>query len=812
LSDAISSDQSRRQICIHGHFYQPPRDNPWLERIERQPTAAPYHDWNERIAHECYAANAAARILGDDDYIVDIVNNYERISFNIGPTLMEWLRSNRARVYEAIQRADRRSLELQNGHGNAIAQAFNHLIMPLANLRDRRTQIDWGIRDFERHFDRRPEGMWLPETAVGTDTLEALAEHGIEFTILAPRQAESVRPLGSDDSWTRVGDGLDTTMPYRQHLPSGKSIDIFFYNGDISRAVAFEKLLERGEFLASRLMHAFGDRDRPQLVHIATDGETYGHHHRHGEMALAYALRQLQRDKSVSVTNYGRFLAENPPTMEVRVVDDSSWSCVHGVERWKSDCGCQTGGPSTWSQSWRAPLRHALDELRDDLTRLFESRGKSVFDDPWRARSEYVELIHIDEAEDLRAAVVSLMSAPDPSDEDVTTALRLLEMSRQSMLMFTSCGWFFNDVAGIETVQILQYAGRAIELADELSGEPERRERFLETLSRARSNMPNVESAREVFVDQVEPRACGLRDAARHFALSELFSDAVQTEIDVPFESQVTSHHFRQTARGRLGGGQINVESSRTLADESYGYVVAHLGDHNVLGGLTKERIEDVGELFHRADEAFGSAEMVPLVRWFDSTFDATFDLRALFSDVQTNVVNWLLDSVVAEATDVHEQLYTRHAPLLRFLARTTTEPPRVFKYAAESVLNERLETLFEQERLEPALVDALLDEFAESDITIDETRLLDAAQARLLLQVSVLRENPASTDHAVDFRKICSMATRAPVEVSLWDARNLCFELLEPTTLAGLNVDQRWTQAMSAAADALRIRRPNSQ
>ncbi|MGM0559093.1 MAG: DUF3536 domain-containing protein [Myxococcota bacterium] len=811
MSDAKTAirEAQARHVCIHGHFYQPPRENPWLERIEPQPSASPYHDWNERIAHECYASNAAARILDDEDYIVDIVNNYERISFNVGPTLMEWLRTKRGQVYEAIIRADRRSARLQNGHGNAIAQAYNHLIMPLANLRDRRTQIAWGIRDFERHFERKPEGMWLPETAVDVDTLEALAEHGIEFTILSPRQAECVRPLEGGKAWTRVDkDSLDTTRAYRQQLPSGRSIAIFFYDGEISQAVAFENLLERGDFLASRLTHAFRDLDRPELVHIATDGETYGHHHRHGEMALAYALRQIQRDETVQLTNYGRFLAEHPPEMEVRIVDHSSWSCVHGVERWRSDCGCQTGGPPGWTQSWRAPLRQALDALRDEITMLYESRGRDLFADHWSARNTYIDWVFDKTPAQRRNGVTALLADENPSADDLTEALTLLEMERQSMLMFTSCGWFFNDVAGIETVQILRYAGRVLEFADKLEPNPEREKRFLEKLSEAESNLPDVADARAVFEEEVRPRSLGLTEAAKHFAISELFEDAVDTHAETPFSHTVDQHRTAETAAGRLGAGLLTVTSERTLDARAFGYVVAHLGDHNVIGGLLTDPDAGVDALFEEAKQAFNSAEMVKLVRWFDATFEDTFDLRALFGEAQSKVIVWLLNAVVEEATDIHEQLYIRHAPLLRFLAGTSTNPPRVFQYAAESVLNERLETLFEQRRLEPHRLAVLLQDFAESEISIDETRLLNAAQERLDHQVSLLRKDPTSAQHARAFSRICSMATHIPVEISLWDARNLSFELLNREIDASASeAPDEWRDAMLSAAATLRIR-----
>ncbi|MCL6482072.1 MAG: DUF3536 domain-containing protein, partial [Firmicutes bacterium] len=373
-----------RYICIHGHFYQPPRENPWLEAIEQQDSAYPYHDWNERITAECYAPNAASRILDSEGRIVRIVNNYARISFNFGPTLLAWMEQHAQETYRAVLEADRESRERFGGHGSALAQAYNHLIMPLANSRDKRTQIRWGIHDFVHRFGRRPEGMWLPETAVDLETLELMAEQGIRFTILEPGQARRVRPIGGR-TWRDVAGGrIDPTTAYRLRLKSGHSICLFFYDGPIARAVAFEGLLARGENFANRLVSAFNDsRSWAQLVHIATDGETYGHHHLYGDMALAYALQYLEEHRLARLTNYGQYLELHPPTQEVEIFENTSWSCAHGVERWRSDCGCNTGGHPGWNQAWRAPLREALDWLRDTLAPRYEKHAGALLRDPW---------------------------------------------------------------------------------------------------------------------------------------------------------------------------------------------------------------------------------------------------------------------------------------------------------------------------------------------------------------------------------------------------------------------------------------------
>src|ERR1700683_1004043 len=324
-----------RYICVHAHFYQPPRENPWLEAIEIQDSAYPYHDWNERISAECYAPNAACRILDGDKHIIDIVNNYSKISFNFGPTLFSWVESKAPRLYEKIRAADRESVARFGGHGSAIAQAYNHMIMPLANERDKITQVIWGLRDFQHRFERFPEGMWLPEGAVDIPTLEILAAHGIKYTILSPYSAKRVRKLADpgakDDkkrNWKDVsGGGIDPSRAYRVNLLSGKSIAVFFYDGPVSRAVAFEDILSRGEDFAKRLTGALSDtRDWPQLAHIATDGETYGHHKAHGDMALGYALRQIDSEKLAQTPVYGEFLEKHPPTHQAEIFENSSWS------------------------------------------------------------------------------------------------------------------------------------------------------------------------------------------------------------------------------------------------------------------------------------------------------------------------------------------------------------------------------------------------------------------------------------------------------------------------------------------------------
>ncbi len=496
-----------RFLCIHGHFYQPPRENPWTGRIEREESAAPYENWNERITAECYEPNAFVRVPNAEGGFVEFPSNYSKMSFNFGPTLLEWLAEKTPRVYAAILSADRESRQRFSGHGSAMAQAYNHMILPLANRRDKRTQVLWGIRDFEHRFGRPPEGMWLPETAVDTETLETLAESGIRFTILSPHQADRVRPIG-EESWQEVSAGsIDTTRPYAARLASGRRIAILFYEGDSSHAVAFGQLQQGGKSLALRLAGLFSETEKPQLVSIATDGETYGHHHRSGETALATAFEFTESHGLARLTNYSEFLAEHPPAHEVSIRENTAWSCEHGLGRWSEDCGCQTGLSPEWKQTWRHPLREALDWLRDRLTERYEERASQVFRDPWQARDESI-LLRLDPSPASLEAFLDRHARRRLSEEERSAASKLLEVERYAMLMFTSCGWFFDDVSGLESRQVLQYAGRAIELAESAFGESFEAP-FLSRLEQAKSNARRFRDARDVYAECVAPFLTG---------------------------------------------------------------------------------------------------------------------------------------------------------------------------------------------------------------------------------------------------------------------------------------------------------------
>ncbi len=485
-----------------------------------QDSAHPYHDWNERISAECYAPNTASRILNEKAVIKNILNNYSRISFNFGPTLLSWMEVNDQETYRAIQDADKESVKNFGGHGSAMAQVYNHIILPLANRRDKETQIIWGIRDFEFRFNRKPEGMWLAETAVDIESLEMLAKHGIKFTILAPRQARAFRRIGETEWQPLVMETVDTRRPYRCELPSGKSITLFFYNGDISQGVAFNGLLNDGKKFAHRFLDSFDQDAEPQLAHIATDGETYGHHHKHGDMALAFCIDYIERNKRSRLTNYAEFLAKFPPTHEALIHENSSWSCVHGIERWRSDCGCNSGGTPSWNQQWRKPLREALDWLRDELITIFEREGRIILRDPWAAREDYINVILRRNDDTIRRFLKDHCIRP----VEANLVLRLMEVQRNAMLMYTSCGWFFDEISGIETTQIMQYACRAMQLISQVSA-VNLEEEFLRRLKLAPSNLPTLNNGAEVYWRYVLPSKTNLQRVGMHYAVASIFEE-----------------------------------------------------------------------------------------------------------------------------------------------------------------------------------------------------------------------------------------------------------------------------------------------
>jgi (1->4)-alpha-D-glucan 1-alpha-D-glucosylmutase len=770
-----------RYLCIHGHFYQPPRENPSLEGIELQDSAYPYHDWNERITAECYGPNGASRILDGEGRISRIGNNYAKMSFNFGPTLLSWMAVKAPEVYRSILAADRESRKTFSGHGSAIAQAYNHMIMPLANEADKRTQVIWGIKDFEYRFERPPEGMWLPETAVDIATLEQLAFFGIGFTILAPYQARRVRRKGRR-SWRDVTGGkIDPTRAYVCRLPSGRQISLFFYDGPISRDVAFQNLLKRGENLAGRLAGAFsGSRSWPQLVHIATDGETYGHHQRHGDMALAYAIHFIESTRLARLTNYGEYLEKHPPTHEVEIYENTAWSCAHGIERWRSDCGCNSGGRPGWNQSWRAPLREALDWLRDNLAAAFERFGSRLFRKPWAARDGYVSVVLDRSPENVERFLKAHMSR-ELDDSEQVRGLKLLEIQRNAMLMYTSCGWFFDELSGIETVQVLQYAGRAMKLAKEVGGDSLEKG-FLERLERAKSNLPEHCDGSGIYMKWVKPAAVGIDQVGAHYAMSSLFENyGGETRI---YSYHVEREDFRTLVAGkvRLAFGRVKIVSEITRESKKISFGVLHLGDHNLSGGVREFRGEQAyADLVTSVAEVFSRGDLTELIRVMDRNFGSnSYSLKLLFRDEQRRILRMIMEATLSDTESVYRQVYGHHAPMMRFLADLGHPLPRAWRTAAELVVNADLRTAFECEDPDAGNIRVLIEEAKRWQVELDAAGLGYVLVNTLERAMERFHRNPDDLGLLQKLEVMMDTVHSLPFEINLWKVQNIYYEMLQ--------------------------------
>jgi len=879
-----STEKSLRYVCVHGHFYQPPRENPWLETVEVQDSAAPYHDWNDRITAECYAPNGASRITDIENRIVRIVNNYSLMSFNFGPTLLSWLADNAPRAYKMILDADTASAASFSGHGSAMAQVYNHIIMPLASRRDALTQIRWGIADFESRFGRKPEGMWLAETAVNRSVLDLMASEGIKFTVLAPSQCAHVRRIATTANtaaaqqegdvtpgldgiasppavepaavqvpaqalpfdWIGTPDAtVDPTQPYLVQLDEGRSIAVFFYNGPGSRAIAFEGLLNSGEIFGHRLLDGFhpvaaDETDRAQLSHVATDGESYGHHHKHGEMALSYALHWLEEDHHARLTNYGEFLEKFPPTWQAEVAEDTSWSCIHGVERWRSDCGCNGGKPG-WNQAWRGPLRAALDYLRDATAPLAETLSAGLLNDLWAARDAYIHVV-LDRSPASISLFLAQHAAHPLSHDERTTLLELMELERHTQLMYTSCGWFFDEISGIETVQIIAYAGRVLQLAADLFGDPGRalEAHFLEILAQAKSNVADIGDGAEVYRRYVTGMKLGLEQVGAHYAISSVFRNYPEDGELFCFDVHRHAHEVFASGRGKVALGRALIRSRITEESEEICFAVLHLGDQNLSAAVRRFSSDEEAAFTQFSDDVRSSirrANLPDVIRLIDRFFDphkpgiiapeassssrTSYSLTSLFADEQHRILRTILNQTLSEMEDSLRNIYEDHASLLHYLTESGMSPPPALALAASFALNASLRRALEAEDFDVTDVQSLLNRAEGDQVTLDATLLgftasqrmkramvrLEAATAPITTS-AVTPIHPAANQALNIALAIAHTIAAMPFEVNLWQAQNIWNDLLRRNSDASSlpEASTEWKEGFKRLGLALNI------
>jgi alpha-amylase/alpha-mannosidase (GH57 family) len=806
---------SKRFVCIHGHFYQPPRENPWLETVETQDTAAPYHDWNERICAECYATNGAARIVNNKNQITRIVNNYARISFNYGPTLLSWLLENAPRTYRMILDGERRSRKSYKGHSSAMAQVYNHIILPLANRRDRITQIRWGIADYQRHYGSAPEGMWLAETAADNDSLELLAQLGIKFTILAPHQCKRIRSLKEGANWKDTPNAsVDITHPYLIRFDSGVSLAVFFYDGPASRAIAFEGLLNSGESLAARLKGGFKDNAQPQLVHVATDGESYGHHHKYGEMALAYALRLLEEDKNVNLINYGSYLAQFPPEYEAEIVENTSWSCTHGIERWRSNCGCN-GGKAGWNQAWRAPLRKALDALRDALVPLTEQEGGKLFQDVWAARDGYIDVM-LDRNPQAVEQFFRKHQLRALTAQERERGLELMEMQRHAQLMYTSCGWFFDDISGIETVQVIAYAARVLQLAREIFGEAAAplEPAFLARMAEARSNVAAAGDGAKIYKEQVSSRELNLEQVAAHYAISSIFSSFAEETDLFCFRVWRDSYEAYSSGRGRLALGRVKIVSAITGKQQGFSFAVLHFGDQNITAAVKAYEPEDAAAFEAFASQAAGHVQrgdFPEAMRQVDSYYGhVDYSLTSLFTDEQRRIVQIILNSTLADIEKTLTTIYEEHANLLHYLFSAGLPKPPALTLAAGFAINAGLRRALESDPVDQAQLRSFLSLAKVDQIPLETATLSYIADQRMKRAMVELQMSSGSLESLERALGLARTLVEMPFELNLWQAQNIWYEILRNSgyALTALAAEdrQRWEKNFSELGSCLSI------
>jgi alpha-amylase/alpha-mannosidase (GH57 family) len=708
------------------------------------------------------------------------VNNYSRISFNFGPTLLAWMKDKMRDVHDAIVAADQKSQEHYGGHGSALAQVYNHMILPLGNRRDKVTQVVWGMRDFEHRFNRKPEGMWLSEAAVDMETLEVLADSGIKFTILSPFQASRAREIGTRP-WRDVNGGrIDPTRPYLVRLKRDRSIAVFFYDAPVSQAVAFEALLNNGERLAQRLMSAFSDRrNRDQLVHIATDGESYGHHHRYGEMALSFAIDHIEQNKWARFTNYGEYLEKHPPTHEVQIHEKSAWSCSHGVGRWMSNCGCNSGRAG-WNQNWRAPLRHALDWLRDQISPLYESSGRSFLREPWEARNDYIFVI-LDRSPKNLEKFFARHAARELNEEERVTVLKLLEVQRHAMLMYTSCGWFFDELSGIETVQVIQYAGRAIQLAREVFGQ-DLEPGFLNLLEQARSNIPEHENGRTIYNKFVKPAMIDWEKVVAHYAISSIFHSYSDNTKVFLYGLQEGQRHSFEAGKAKLAISTVTARFEITGESKVLSYAVLYMGEHNLTGAVRAfDSPQDYEGMVNDLKTAFDAGDFPQTIRLIDRHFEgSSYSLKSLFKDEQRRILDQILTNTREDLESRYRLITERYTPLMKFLQDLGAPLPEALQTAADFILHIEIGREFESEQTDVQRLRSLFDEARSRQVNVFDPEMCYVVKGKMERLIEAFAAKPEDLALLCALEDIARLVRPLPLNLNLWKVQNVFYETMQ--------------------------------
>jgi alpha-amylase/alpha-mannosidase (GH57 family) len=706
------------------------------------------------------------------------------MSFNFGPTLLSWLEEYAPLTYERIIKADIESLTNHNGHGNALAQVYNHIIMPLANYHDKDTQVKWGIRDFEYRFGRKPEGMWLAETAVDDETLKVLVDNGIKFTVLSPYQALKMKKSTAKE-WQDVSWGnIDPARSYKYTLKCDptKSIDLFFYDGAISRSVAFDELLTDGNKFIKRLKEGVSeDRDYPQLINIATDGESYGHHTKFGDMALSYVLKIKAEDEGFKITNYAEYLDKYRSDYDVDIKQASSWSCFHGVGRWKEDCGCSTGGHPGWNQKWREHLRNALDYLRDRLAEVFEQEGPNYFNkDVWDVRNAYIDVI-LDRTHSKIKAFQKEHFKSDLTEEEKVKGMELLEMQRQSLLMFTSCGWFFSEISGIETVQIMKYAARALQLVSGFTSE-NYEEKFLSVLSRAKSNIEEFGTGKDIYERFVKPSVVTSKQIACLWAVSSLYQE-FEDEEDV-YCYNVKRNDYKRVSKGNSNFivGNIEIRSRVTLQKSNLVFALMQYA-----GGDFHCAIKEFSNNHEYQDlkvsliKTFMVSPMTEIIRALDEKFGKEyFTLKDIFIEERKKILQILLKDTLTKFADTYREMYDLGKGSIYHMQNLGLEIPNEFKISAGYALSKRFNDLLENSDgfVEENIIQQIVDinyEAKKMNIEIDKSQTNNNFSKRIIVNLKRLTKS-FEIQQANAIMELFEIIEKLDLQIDIAEAQNIYY------------------------------------
>ncbi|MCG2724927.1 MAG: DUF3536 domain-containing protein [Elusimicrobia bacterium] len=655
---------ANKHISIHAHFYQPPRENPWTNEVDFQPSAYPFENWNQRIARECYIPNLYAPIKDENNKVIETINNYEFLNFNFGPTLLSWLEKEYPYYYKKIIASVQKSHK-ETGHLNAIAQIYNHVIMPLASFNDQLTQLLWGINDFKYRFGFEPESVWLPETAANKETLKLLIDQKIKYIILAPHQAEKIRLLDTK-KWTDVSkENIDPKKPYFWHDKdeegkniTNRKIAVFFYDAGLSKAVAFENIMDHSSVFADRALACYDDKTKEdQLLLIASDGETYGHHQKFSDMTLAHSFKHEFKNRSIKTVNLASYLETHQPKYEVEIKkgpdgEGTSWSCAHGVRRWKGGCDC---GKERNILHWRAPLRASLNWLRDVLIEIYKQEGEKLFKDVWEARNNYIKpLITLPQTGDKLSSHKKTLNEflafnlkENLTKEDINKALNLLEMQKYAMYMFTSCGWFFSDISRIEAVQNLKYAAKAIEIAGKL-GFKDIEKGFLSLLELAPSNHPEFKTGADIYKNLVTSNKLPI-ELAIYGHLIELFHFSATEELHFKYFYEMEIKKLKTNDLDRLKLTSGILKSKNTITKEYHEHAFAYFSEKKEMPFicLTSNDADNKLEIMRKTFSSMENINKEKAITEIEKIFsEKIISFKELPFNEKTNIIKKIVRSI----------------------------------------------------------------------------------------------------------------------------------------------------------------------